>query len=26
VTLRLAVKEHSEPFACKSKLGRDEPL
>jgi hypothetical protein len=25
-TLRSAVKERSEPFACKRKLGRDEPL
>jgi hypothetical protein len=25
-TLRLAAKEYSEPFACKYKLGRDEPL
>jgi len=25
-TLRLVAKEYSEPFACKYKLGRDEPL
>jgi hypothetical protein len=25
-TLRLVAKEYSEPFACKSKLCRDEPL
>jgi len=25
-TLRPVAKEHSEPFACKCKLGSDEPL